>query len=211
MAKLCIVGGSTFGLTVAEVAKRTGLFTIEGFFDDNLQCLSSSAEARFLGNLNSITLDALGTRKLVIAVGTNLNRRLIYRFLQSRGLISSLVSVVDPASSILGNVEIGAGSIIFPGAVIGPNTMLGDCSIINGNSFIGAQCRIGHFSNICPGACIGASSRIDDGVYVGMRACILQGLKVAPWTTIGAGAVVLDDLPDTGIFIGIPARKTSAL
>ncbi|QSA97671.1 NeuD/PglB/VioB family sugar acetyltransferase [Methylococcus sp. EFPC2] len=207
--KLLIIGGSTLGLTVAEIAKRTGSFSVEGFIDDSPESLPPISASLFWGKTNNLSASKIKDKKLVIAVGDNKNRRKLCSLINSRGLEYSMATIIDPAAILLGNISIGYGSVIFPGAIIGPGAVLGKYVLANSNAFIGAMSNIGSFTNICPGACIGSSTCIGDGAYVGMRASIIQNLSIAPDVVIGAGASVITNLSETGTFAGTPARQIS--
>jgi acetyltransferase-like isoleucine patch superfamily enzyme len=47
---------------------------------------------------------------------------------------------------------------------------------------------------------------IEDGVWIGCRAIILKGIKIGQNAVIGAGSVVVNDIPEDAIAVGNPAR-----
>jgi len=47
---------------------------------------------------------------------------------------------------------------------------------------------------------------IGDGAWVGARVTILSGVKIGKMAVIAAGAVVVKDVPDYGVYGGIPAK-----
>jgi len=44
------------------------------------------------------------------------------------------------------------------------------------------------------------------GAAIGAGACLLSGITVGRGAVVGMGAVVLEDVPDSRIFVGVPAR-----
>jgi acetyltransferase-like isoleucine patch superfamily enzyme len=48
--------------------------------------------------------------------------------------------------------------------------------------------------------------KIEDDVWVGAGAKILDGVKIGKGSVIGAGAVVVRDIPPYSVAVGIPAR-----
>jgi maltose O-acetyltransferase len=52
---------------------------------------------------------------------------------------------------------------------------------------------------------------IGAGAWVGARATVLPGVTIAPGCVIGAGAVVTKNTEPNGLYVGIPARRTSDL
>ena len=47
---------------------------------------------------------------------------------------------------------------------------------------------------------------IDDGADIGVGACILGAIRIGRNAVVGANAVVLDDVPDNAVAVGVPAK-----
>jgi lipopolysaccharide O-acetyltransferase len=47
---------------------------------------------------------------------------------------------------------------------------------------------------------------IDDNVWIGEQVCILPGVKIGKGSVIGAGSVVVNNVPPNSIVVGNPAR-----
>ena len=45
-----------------------------------------------------------------------------------------------------------------------------------------------------------------EGTHIGAGATIIPNLKIGKWATIGAGAVVIKDVPDYAVVVGNPGR-----
>lgn len=107
-------------------------------------------------------------------------------------------------------------SEVFLGVYIGPNAQIGKgfliehtgCIVINSDAKIGDYARIRHGVTI--GNKVADRPRevpvIGDYVDVGAGAKILGPIKIGNNVAIGANAVVLCDVPDDCIAVGIPAR-----
>lgn len=101
-------------------------------------------------------------------------------------------SVVLPPSAKLGRGVLlsyeGLGTVIHRKAVIGDDVV------------IGAGVTIGGRSGSVEVPVIG------DGTMIGSGAKILGNVCIGRYVSIGANAVVLADLPDYAVAVGIPAR-----
>lgn len=79
-------------------------------------------------------------------------------------------------------------------------------TVIHRRVVIGENCRIGH------GVTIGGRSDhydvpvIGNDVLIGVGATILGPVKIGDHATIGAKAVVINDVPPHAVVVGIPAR-----
>lgn len=102
--------------------------------------------------------------------------------------------------------EIGEGTIICPGAVLTTNVKLGRHVIINLNCTVGHDCTIGDFTTLSPGVHVSGNVTIGKRCFVGSGAVIREGVTICDDATIGSGAVVLSDITEPGVYVGVPAR-----
>jgi serine O-acetyltransferase len=79
--------------------------------------------------------------------------------------------------------------------------------IVNPLAVIGNNCNLSQFLSI--GSNTGHSCIIGDNVYVGPHVCIVEDVKIGNNATIGAGAVVIKDIPDNATAVGVPAKIIS--
>lgn len=138
----------------------------------------------------------------VIAIGDNaVRQRLAWQ-------LSDLHwrKVVHPHAWVHPSVEIGAGSVVFAGAVVQPEVKIGKHVIINTGATVDHECIVSDFSHIAPGAHLAGRVVIEEGVFVGMGSNVIQGCRVGAWSIVGAGAVVVRNLPPHVIAVGVPAR-----
>jgi acetyltransferase EpsM len=47
---------------------------------------------------------------------------------------------------------------------------------------------------------------VEEGSHIGINACIKQNITVGKWSVVGAGAVVVKDVPDNVVVVGNPGR-----
>lgn len=103
------------------------------------------------------------------------------------------------------------GIVIFPGARIGDEVTIGQHSHVGWNAVVSHGVTVGDFVNICPGAVIAGEATIGNDVFVGANASIIHGgIKIGDGAIIGAGAVVLSDVPAGMTYAGNPARYLGA-
>ena len=77
-----------------------------------------------------------------------------------------------------------------------PFESIGNDVQIRQNTTLGVKHTVHHFE----------LPRIGDSVDIGAHACILGGVTIGHGAVIGAGAVVLIDVPPNGVAVGVPAK-----
>ncbi|MBI4387757.1 MAG: hypothetical protein HY582_01775 [Candidatus Omnitrophica bacterium] len=105
-------------------------------------------------------------------------------------------------------VEVWTGVSIPPAAKIGPGLLIHHFGgiVINGEAVIGSHCDLHHGVTVGNRNSGGPSPKIGDHVMIGAGAKVLGGIKIGNNAEIGANAVVLEDVPDGGVVVGVPAR-----
>lgn len=103
--------------------------------------------------------------------------------------------------------------IDIPCASIGKGFYVGHFGgiVVNGKAIVGDNCNISH------GVTIGVINRgakkgvptLGNCVYIGPGAKILGNIRIGNHVAIGANAVVINDVPDYAVVVGIPARIVS--
>lgn len=79
--------------------------------------------------------------------------------------------------------------------------------VINGGTKIGNNVNISQFLSI--GSNNGTPATIGDNVYIGPNVCIVEDVHIGNHVTIGAGSVVVKDIPDNATAVGVPAKVIS--
>lgn len=101
-------------------------------------------------------------------------------------------------------VSIGANSCVDRGML--GDTVIGEGSKIDNLCHIGHNTQIGRHVVMAAYAGISGSVRIEDGVRMGGRVGVIDHLTIGKGAQLGAGSVVLSDVPAGVVWAGAPAR-----
>ena len=142
---------------------------------------------------------------LFVAIGNNNIREIIQERLESSG--ASVPILIHPSSIIGNEVQIGVGTVVMAGTVINCCTKIGKGCIINTGSTIDHDNRINNYVHISPGAHTAGTVTIGKGTWLGIGSKVSNNLNIINGCKIGAGAVVIRDITEAGIYVGIPARR----
>jgi len=173
-----------------------------GYLDDRVDDLRRVIGDELLGTMAD--WPAIPHDALIVAIGDNRTRRKLFVHAATRNACFAVAK--HPASTIAPDVTIGPGSMICAGVVINPRATIGANTIINTSSSVDHHCRVGDHVHVAPGVRLGGDVRIGEGTLVGIGAVDLPGKTIGAWATVGAGAVVVEDVPPGATVVGVPAR-----
>jgi len=197
---IAVIGAGGHGKIVIATLQDAG-YSVDAVFDDDPARLG----ARVLGIPvvgGTADLARGGARAAVIAIASNTIRQRIAGGLEDM----EWLTVVHPRAYVHPSVKLGAGTVVIAGAVVQPDTTIGAHSIINTGATVDHDCVIGDFVHVAPGVHLAGSVRVDHGAFMGTAACAIPGRRVGAWAVVGAGGVVIHDIPEHVTAVGTPAR-----
>lgn len=195
MNKLIIVGASGHGKVIADIAMKLGYENIVFLDDDDSK--KECAGYPVVGKTNEVV--SLNGDK-VVAIGNAAIREKISRSIKT-------VTLIHPDAVISRRVKIGEGTVIMAGAVINSDTEIGAGCIINTGASVDHDCVIGNYCHISVGAHVAGSCHISEETWIGAGATISNNVSICSNCMVGAGTVVVKDIYEMGVYIGVPAGK----
>jgi sugar O-acyltransferase (sialic acid O-acetyltransferase NeuD family) len=204
MRDIIIVGAGGFAREVAWLIEEINLknqeWNLIGFLDEN------NNEAKILNGyrvLNKSDLVNQSHAYFVVAIGDSETRKEVVKRYSSY----KFATLVHPDVSISATNKIGEGSIICKGNIITVNVDIGKHVIVNIDSTVGHDAILEDFVTILPSVNISGYVRIKECSNVGTGTQIIQDKTIGRNSIIGAGSVVVKDINDYVVAVGIPARE----
>lgn len=206
LKRLVIVGAGGLGREVAwlvnDINKENLTWDLVGFIDDGKTGHTVEGYP-IIGKLDDIfKLDPLPAA--VIAIADAKIRAKIYGVLSQKGI--EFATLIHPSVVMSEYVSIGNGSVICAGTIITTNVKLGNACILNLGCFIGHDTVLDDFVSLMPGANIAGEVTVGRGTYFGLNSAVINRINIGSWSTIGAGATVITNIPDKVTAVGVPAR-----
>ena len=201
-----IIGTGQQAKVVIELVRAEGKYQIKG-------CTGLGETGFILGDVPILGTDSVlpalladGTKKFFVAVGDNDLRLRLLAQVSEMGF--EPVNAISPHAFISPSARLGRGIAIMPAAIIHTSTQIDDGAIINTNTDIDHDCRIGIGTHISAGCVVAGNVEIGNESFMGVHSCVIPGVRIGSRVVIGAGSVVVRDLPDGVTAMGVPARVT---
>ena len=117
-----------------------------------------------------------------------------------------LATLVSPVSQVSSHATICAGTVVMHHAVVNADAKIGRGCIINTFADVEHDVVIDDFCHISTGVLINGGAVIGEGSFVGSRSVVCQGVSICGGVLLGAGAVVVSNLIERGLYVGCPAK-----
>ena len=142
---------------------------------------------------------------MMVAVADSYDRKTIVDKLPKE---TKYFTFIHPTVQIMdSNIEVGEGSFIGSNSILTTNIKLGKHALLNRGNHIGHDCEIGDYFSAMPCAIVGGNVSIGKKVYMGSCSNIREKIKIIANTTIGMNAAVVKNITESGIYVGVPAKK----
>lgn len=128
----------------------------------------------------------------------NANRTAVFEMCE--GLGYELPAYVHSTVHRWPETSIGRGCFVFEENVIQPFVHIGNNCVLWSGNHVGHHTRVGDNVFIASHAVISGKCTIGDNCFVGVNATFRDGVTVAPNCVIGAGAIVLKDTVESGVY-----------
>lgn len=206
MKDIVIIGAGGFGREVAwlieDINKVNNEWNIVGFVDDNKSIQGTDINGyKVVGDIGWLKEQEL---YVVNAIGDPVAKKKIIEKLD--GSKNHYPVLIHPGVIYSDSVNFGEGSIICAGNIITVNIEIGKHVIINLDCTIGHDANIGDYSTILPSVNVSGFVKTEECVSVGTGSAIIQGVSIGRNTVVGAGAVIVKDLPANCTAVGSPAK-----
>ncbi|AZJ35047.1 acetyltransferase [Tenacibaculum singaporense] len=194
----CLYGASGHGKVILEILKASGK-VVRGIFDDSKNLSSNLLGTKILGAFSKEKCNT--GDEIIISIGDNRVRNRIVNKLDVK-----FGKAVHPNAFISETASIDEGTVIMAGAVINAEAKIGKHCIINTNCNIDHDCNIKDYVHISPGVTVTGGVEVEIGAHIGAGAVLIPNIRIGKWSTIGAGTVVIKDVPDFAVVVGNPGK-----
>ncbi len=204
--RAAIVGCGDYGQVYLSYLRERDDLEVVAFLDDDPRKVGQTVRGVPVVGSSSdyLKLRQLGVRSVFAPIGNNAARVRILSAAQAHGFSTPSYihpsAIVSPDSHIDEGVYVLAGTVIMPYAHVDPFVMIS----MSVNLAHHTRLRTGVF--LSTGVNMGAAIDVGECAYVGIGATVMTGVRsVGAHSLVGAGAVVIRDVPEGATVVGVPA------
>jgi sugar O-acyltransferase (sialic acid O-acetyltransferase NeuD family) len=208
MKPLLVVGSSGHAGGVLEAVELRAEYRVIGLLDDCEMKGALKHGRPVLGSIEEASEVAANyaCRNVFVAIGDNWSRWNVASKLRAAIPGIEFPVIVHPSTPVSAWARIGAGTIVMAGSVIAVNARVGEGCIVYTGSTVNHDCRMGDYSSVSGGVHMGGASAIGFRSSLGLGVLIREKTRVGDDCVVGAGSLVLNDVPDGMLIYGAPAK-----
>jgi sugar O-acyltransferase (sialic acid O-acetyltransferase NeuD family) len=156
------------------------------------------------GVINSIDNFSNHTFEIYCGLGSSNSRKSVFDKFSDKFI--SFSCLISPLSQLSQSCQLGSGVVLLGNSSVAANTKIGNGCLIQGFSVVGHDVVCGDFVSIYSFVFVGGGVVVGAGASIFPHAVILPGIKIGANSIVGAGSVVVSDVPENVTVFGNPAK-----
>jgi sugar O-acyltransferase (sialic acid O-acetyltransferase NeuD family) len=206
--RVLVIGAGGHARSVLDVIRSEARYNVAGLIDSSQPKGTAALGSSVLGQESDLpaVCREQGATFGIVAIGDNWQRRATMERLRALVPGFEFVSSVHPSATVAGDVTIGSGTVIMAGAVVVSGSRIGKGCIVNTLASLDHDGVMEDYSSLAPGAVTGGRVHLGTCAAVGLGARIVHNLGIGAHAVVGAGALVMEDIPPEVVAFGAPAH-----
>lgn len=204
MQKTVVLGAGGHAKVVIELLRDGGVYRPTA-------CVAANATIRSVQGVPVVGDDSClpellqqGMDYAIVAVGDNRLRAVLIDMVRHLGF--RLANAISRSAVVSQSVRLGEGLAVMAGAHLGTNVHVEDGVIVNSNASVDHDGVLRACCHIGPGATLAGGVRVGHQAFIATGASVIPDRRIGDRTVVGAGAVVVRDVPADLVVWGVPAK-----
>lgn len=202
--KAVLVGYSGHALVVGDTALSLGIDL--SYYTEKRQNSNNVFDLEYLGFEGDDNFKYWSKKySYILGIGDNAIREKTAKILLNKQ--QEMLTLQHQSAVISKYAKLGQGCFVASHVSVNTLASIADFCILNTGCIIEHECNIQQSAHIAPGAVLAGNVSVGRRTFVGANSVIKQGVKIGDDVIIGAGAVVINDIPDHTTVVGNPAKQ----
>ncbi|WP_423181552.1 acetyltransferase [Arthrobacter sp. NyZ413] len=206
MRDLMLLAASGLAREVLATVRVSGQFRVTGFLDDAPDLQGTLVDGvPVAGGIEDAAF--FHDADFLVCVGSGTGRRQIVRRLAGLGITDDRFgTVLEQGVRVPPGCMVGHGSILLANVVLTAGVTVGAHVVAMPQVTMTHDNVVEDYATLAAGVTLGGNVHIGSAAYLGMNSSVRQGLRIGRQSTLGMGAVLLEDLPSHETWAGVPAK-----
>ena len=204
---LIIIGAGGVGretaLIVEDINNKSREWNLLGFVDDYKEIGEDINGYKVLGGNDYINNYEKEVYVVCAIANYNIKKSIIEKIKNNN---VKFANIIHPSVNLNKTVDIGNGCIVYENSIITANINIGNHVIVSPKCGIGHDSIIKDYCSLLWNVNVSGNVLLEEGVTMGSGSTIIQGKRVGYGSFIGAGAVVIEDINEESVAVGVPTR-----
>lgn len=208
---IIILGRGGHSKVIIDMIEEENKYNIIGITDVDLNGEKEFFGYPILGN-DDVLPQYLekGVKNVAVGIGGFKDNKLRKKiFIKVKSLGFSLPPIIHSSAMVSKRSHIGEGTIVKRGVIIDTDVTIGVNNILELGAIVGHESKVGDHVLLSANVMISAYNVIGDEAFFAVASTIVSGVSVCEEALIGAGAVVVNDIKEKGLYLGVPAKMRS--
>jgi sugar O-acyltransferase (sialic acid O-acetyltransferase NeuD family) len=211
MKNIVVIGAGGLAKEIAflidEINSQNSEWNILGFIDNNNENIGQNNGKYRIYNTDEWLINCNDNISIAFGIGEPIIiKKLLVSFKKNKNIFYP--NLIHP--NVIGdwdNISMSEGNTLCSGNIFTTDITIGSFNCFNLSCTIGHDSIIGDFNIINPSVNISGGVKLGSEILLGTGSQILQYKQICNKNIIGAGAVVSKNIDESGVYVGIPARK----
>tara|TARA_R110002060_G_scaffold41587_3_gene53125 strand:- start:3352 stop:4014 length:663 start_codon:yes stop_codon:yes gene_type:complete len=208
MKNVVLIGAGTALLYSIDIVEKEGKYNIIGIIDSSLEISKELYGYKIIGRQENL-LDLIKDYNInggIITIGDNWTRYNIYQEILKIKPDFNWYNAMHPSVIIGKNVNLGFGILVMAGVIINSGATIGNFCHLYTSANIEHDCIIGNYASISAGSITGGYVELGEFAAVTLGVTVFDRTKIGRNSVVGAGSLVVKDLPENVLAYGNPAK-----
>lgn len=206
--RIVIFGGGNQASYVIDIIEKAGLYDLIGIIDSKKEIGSKVFDYPVIGRQESVSelIELFNIEGGIVSIGDNYSRYLVVSQIRQLAPEFNFVNAIHPNISIGNNARLGVGIVAMSGVIFNTNIIVGDFTFFATGCQIEHDCKIDCYASVSAGTVLGGRVELGGFSAITLGVTVIDRVKIGENTVVGAGSLVLKDLPSNVLAYGNPCK-----